>query len=174
MDAPLLDTASLLEINATLVVELLAFLLMLFLLGRYVYPRVISAAEARQKAIQAQLEAAERASQAAEERLQEISQRLDDARKQAQEMIDGASRSADQVRAELRRQGEEEAKRQVERAQRDIEAEKQKAIAALRGEVADLVATATERVLGETLDRDRHRRLIDRAIEEVANGGRRG
>lgn len=170
MHAPLLDTASLLEINATLIVELLAFLLMLFLLGRYVYPRVIAAAEARQKAIQAQLEGAEKAQAAAEEKLREIDEKLADARKQAQEMIDAATRSADQVRAELRRQGEEEGRRQLERAQRDIEAEKQRAITAVRGEVADLVASATERVLGETLDRDRHRRLIDKAIEEVARG----
>ena len=168
MHAPLLDTASLLEVNATLIVEMLAFLVMLFLLGRYVFPRVISAAEARQKAIQAQLEGAERANEAAGEKLQEIDARLADARRQAQEMIDAASRSADQVRAELRRQGEEEGKRQLERAQRDIEAEKQKAIDAVRGEVADLVATATERVLGEVLDRDRHQRLIDAAIKEVA------
>jgi F-type H+-transporting ATPase subunit b len=174
VNAPFLDTASLLEVNATLIVEMLAFLLMLVLLGRYVYPRVIGAAEARQKAIQAQLEGAEKANEAAEARLREIDERLEDARKQAQEMIDAASRSADRVRVELRRQGEEEGRRQLERAQRDIEAEKQKAISSLRGEVADLVASATERVLGETLDRDRHRRLIDKAIEEVAGGERRG
>lgn len=172
MHSPLLDTASLLEVNATLIVELIAFLLMLFLLGRYVYPRVIAAAEARQKAIQAQLEGAERANEAAEQKLREIDEKLADARRQSQEMIDAASRSADQVRAELRRQGEEEAKRQLERAARDIEGEKQKAIDAVRGEVADLVATATERVLGETLDRERHRRLIDNAIKEVASGER--
>ena len=83
-------------------------------------------------------------------------------------MIDAAARTADQVRAELRHQGEEEGRRQVERARKDIEVEKDRAIAAVRGEVADLVASATERVLGEALDRDRHRRLIDRAIEEVA------
>ena len=168
MHAPLLDVAGLLEVNATLVVELLAFLAMLWFLRRYIYPVIVRAAEARQKAIQDQLEGAERANQAAGEKLHEIEERLSDARKQAQEMIDAASRSADQVRAELRKQGEEEGKRQLERARRDIEAEKQKAITAVRGEVADLVATATERVLGEALDRDGHRRLIDRAIEEAA------
>lgn len=168
MHAPLADVATLLEVNATLVAELLAFLAMLWLLSRYVYPVITRAADARQKAIQAQLEGAERANETAEQKLKEIEDRLADARRQAQEMIDAASRSADQVRAELRRQGEEEAKRQLDRAQKDIEAEKQKAIDAVRGEVADLVATATERVLGETLDRERHRRLIDSAIKEVS------
>lgn len=172
MHAPLLDTAGLLEVNATLIVEILAFLAMLELLRRYVYPVVIRAAEARQKAIQDQLEGAEQARQAAEERLSDAERRLNEARAQAQEVIDAASRSADQVRAELRRQGEEEGKRQIERAQREIEGEKQRAIEALRGEVADLVTTATERVLGEVLDRQRHQKLIDSAIKEVAGGER--
>jgi len=35
--------------------------------------------------------------------------------------------------------------------------------------VADLVVTATEKVIGETLDATKHRRLIERAIEEVAS-----
>ncbi len=170
--APLLAEAGLLDINGTVIAEIVAFLVMLFILQRWAYPAIIRAAEARQRAIQEQLEAAERARQTAEERLTEAEQRLTDARSQAQEVIDAASRSADQVRVELRRQGEEEGKRQVERAQREIEAEKQRAIQALRGEVADLVATATERVLGEVLDRQRHERLIDSAIKEVAGGER--
>jgi F-type H+-transporting ATPase subunit b len=172
--APLAD-AGLLDINGTVIAEIIAFLVMLGILARWVYPPVIRAAEARQKAIQDQLDRAEHARTESEERLAEAQLRLDDARKQAQEVIDAAARSADQVRVELRRQGEEEGKRQVERAQREIEGEKQKAIDALRTEMADLVATATERVLGETLDRERHRKLIESAITEVAAGdGERG
>ena len=164
----MLAEAGLLDINGTVIAEIVAFLVMLFILARWAYPAIIRAAEARQRAIQEQLEGAERARQAAEERLNEAEQRLQRARDQAQEVIDAAARSADQVRAELRRQGEEEGKRQIERAQREIEGEKQRAIDSLRGEVAELVATATERLLRETLDRDRHRRLIEAAIKEVS------
>jgi len=165
-----LADAGLLDINGTLIAEIFAFLVMLFILQRWAYPAIIRAAESRQKAIQDQLEGAEQARQAAEERLNDAERRLSEARSQAQEVIDAASRSADQVRAELRRQGEEEGKRQIERAQREIEGEKQRAIEALRGEVADLVTTATERVLGEVLDRQRHQKLIDSAIQEVGQG----
>ena len=164
----MLAEAGLLDINGTVIAEIVAFLVMLFILARWAYPAIIRAADARQRAIQEQLEGAERARQAAEERLNEAEQRLQRARDQAQEVIDAAARSADQVRAELRRQGEEEGKRQIERAQREIEGEKQRAIDSLRGEVAELVATATERLLRETLDRDRHRRLIEAAIKEVS------
>ena len=52
--------------------------------------------------------------------------------------------------------------------------ERDQAIRTVRTEVADLVVTATEKVIGETLDEHKHRQLIERSIEEVASGdGRR-
>ena len=169
----LLAEAGLLDINGSFIAEVIAFLLMLAILAIWVYPPIIRAAEARQRAITEQLEGAERAREAAEERLAQAEQSLADARVQAQEVISSASRSADQVRAELRRQGEEEGKRQIERAQREIEGEKQKALEAIRGELADLVTSATERVIGSALDAEGHRKLIESAVAEVASGDSR-
>ncbi len=164
-----LAEAGLLNINATFWIELVAFLLMLAILWRYVYPRVIAAAEARQKAIAAELEEAEKARKEAEDRLQQAQKQLDDARAQAQEVISGAGRSADQLREDLKQKAEEDAKRLVERSREEIVAERQKALDSVRREVAELVVEATERVIGESLDGERHKKLIDNAIKEVAS-----
>jgi F-type H+-transporting ATPase subunit b len=163
-----LAEAGLLNINATFWIELVAFLLMLGILWRYVYPRVIEAAEARQKAIAAELEEAEKARKEAEEQLQQAQKQLDDARAQAQEMLSGAGRSADQLREELKQKAEDDAKRLVERSREEIVTERQKALDSVRREVAELVVEATERVIGESLDGERHKKLIDKAIKEVA------
>jgi F-type H+-transporting ATPase subunit b len=85
-------------------------------------------------------------------------------------VIDGATRSAEQLRQELRQKAEDESKRTVDGARKQIEAERDQAIRSVRTEVAGLVITATEKVIGETLDDTRHRRLIEQAIEEVASG----
>ncbi len=159
--------AGLLTIDATFWIELAAFLLMLGILGRYVYPRIMQAAEARQRTVAAELEAAEKARQEAQQELEQARKRLDEARAQAQEVINGASRSAEQLRAEQKQRAEEDANRQIERARLEIQAERQKAIDSVRGEVATLVVQATEKVVGETLDAQRHRKLIEQAIEEV-------
>ena len=159
--------AGLLTIDATFWIELAAFLLMLGILARYVYPRIIEAAESRQRAIAAELEAAEKARQEAQQELENARKRLDEARAQAQEVINGAARQAEQVRAEQRQRAEEEARRQIDRARLEIQAERQKAIDSVRAEVATLVVEATAKVVGETLDVQRHRSLIDKAIEEV-------
>ena len=163
-----LAEAGILNINATFWIEVAAFLLMLGILWRYVYPRVMEAAEARQKAIAAELEEAEKARQEAQKQLEDAQKQLDDARAQAQDVIAGASRSADQLREELRQKAEEDAKRLVERSREEIVAERQKALDSVRREVAELVVEATERVIGESLDDARHKKLIDNAIKEVS------
>jgi F-type H+-transporting ATPase subunit b len=165
-----LAEAGLLDLNATFWIELVAFLLMLGVLARYVYPRVIEAAEARQKAIAAELEAAEKSRQEAEARLAEAEKNLQAARVSAQEIVAGATRSGEQLRQESKQKAEEEAKRLTQAARKEIEAEREKAIQSVREDVAGLVVAATEKVLGETLDASKHKQLIERAISEVASG----
>jgi F-type H+-transporting ATPase subunit b len=170
-----LDTqpANVLTVNATFFIELAAFLLMLGVLWRYAYPAIEKAATARQKMIAEALEAAARERAEAEERLKEAAAKLEDARAQAQEMIAGAAKSAEQLREELRAKGEEEARRQVEKAVKDIEAARQQAVESVRAQVADIVVLVTEKVVGEALDARSHKRLIEKAIEEIGVGGKR-
>jgi F-type H+-transporting ATPase subunit b len=167
-------TAGVIEINGTVIVEILTFLIMLAILARYVYPRIVEVAEARQRAIAEQLREAERAKTEAEAVLKGAQAKLDDARKTAQGVIDGASKSAEQLRQELRQKAEEESRRIVESARKEIEAERDQAVRSARTEVASLVVAATEKVVGETLDERKHRQLIERAIQEVAGGDGRG
>jgi F-type H+-transporting ATPase subunit b len=170
-----LDTqpANVLTVNATFFIELAAFLLMLAVLWRFAYPAIEKAATARQKMIAEALENAARERAEAEERLKEAAAKLEDARAQAQEMIAGAAKSAEQLREELRAKGEEEARRQVDKAVKDIEAARQQAVESVRAQVADIVVLVTEKVVGEVVDAKSHKRLIEKAIEEIGVGGKR-
>lgn len=163
-------TAGVIDINGTVIVELLTFLLMLAVLARYVYPEIVKLAEARQRAIAQQLHDAEQTRTEAEARLQQAQARLDDARKTAQQVIDAAGKSAEQLRQDLKEKAEEESKRIAEAARNEIQAEREKAILSVRSEVAGMVVIATEKVIGESLDDRKHRQLIERAIKEVAGG----
>jgi len=167
-------TAGVIEINGTVIVELLTFLLMLAVLARYVYPEVVKVAESRQRAIAEQLHLAEQAKADAEARLKEAQAQLEDARRTAQQVIDSANRSGEQTRQDLKQKAEEEARRIAESARKEIEVERERALQSARDELAGLVVVATEKVIGETLDEPRHRKLIERAIQEVASGDGRG
>jgi F-type H+-transporting ATPase subunit b len=170
----LAGTAGVIDINGTVIVELITFLVMTAILARYVYPEVVRLAEARQRQVTDQLKEAEKARAEAEARLKEAEVHLTDARKTAQSVIDAANKSAEQLRQERKQKAEEEARRLIESARKEIEAERIKAIQSVRSEVAGLVVSATEKVIGETLDLTKHKQLIDQAIAEVASGDGRG
>ncbi len=167
-------------INGTFIVEVIAFILMIIFLAKVplpflgipkpVYPWIISIAEARQRAITEQLQQADKARADAEARLKEAEAKLADARKTAETVIEGANRSGEQLRQEQRQKAEAEYQRIVANAQKDIEAERDRALQSARNEVAGMVVTATQKVIGETLDEHKHRQLIERAIEEIASG----
>ena len=157
-----LATAGLLDLSLSFLAEVIAFIAMIAILARWVYPRVLVAAEGRQRQIAEQLEAAQRARQEAEQRLKDAEAELQKARAQAAEIIEGGNRLAEQMRADGRAKAEEDARRIAENARRDIEAERQKALDSVRVQVADLVVAATEKVVGESLDITRQRQLIVR------------
>jgi F-type H+-transporting ATPase subunit b len=162
--------AGVIDINGTVIVELITFLIMLAILARYVYPELVRRAEARQRAIAEQLREAEKARAEAEDLLKAAEAQVNEARKTARDLIESATKSADQLRQEMRQKAEQDAKRTIEAARKEIEAERDRAVRAVRNEVAGLVVAATEKVIGETLDASKHKQLIDRAIAEVANG----
>jgi len=166
----LVGVAGVIQIDGTVIVELITFLVMLAILARWVYPEIVRLAEARQRVVSEQLKEAEQSRADAEERLKEAEAKLADARKTAQSVIDAANKSGEQLRQELRQKAEEESRRTVEAARKEIEAERDEAVRSVRREVSELVVAATEKVIGETLDDEGQRKLIDRAIAEVASG----
>src|SRR5579864_1322140 len=158
MHAAIFLDAGPVTINGTFIVELVGFILMILFLAKVplpflgipkpVYPWIISIAEARQRAITEELQAADKARAEAEARLKEADVKLADARKTAETVIDGANRSGEQLRQELRQKAEAEYQRIVENAQKDIAAERDRALQSARNEVAGMVVAATEKVIG--------------------------
>jgi F-type H+-transporting ATPase subunit b len=98
----LAGVAGVIEINGTVIVELITFVIMLAILARYVYPEIVKLAEARQQAIAEQLKEAEKARADAEQSLKEAAAKLEDARVTAKSVIDAATKSGEQLRQELK------------------------------------------------------------------------
>ena len=167
---PLAEASGLLDLNGTLVAELIAFLIMLAILAKWAYPPIIKAADARQK----QIEDGVRAAQEAERRLKEVQkdveQTLAEARGQARETLNRAHQEAAAEAEELRDRGRKDAEAQVEKARGDIQAEKDRAIQELRAQVSALVVDAAGKVLGAAIDEKSHARLIEESLRQVSPG----
>jgi F-type H+-transporting ATPase subunit b len=161
-------TAGLLEINGTFFAEVIVFVVMLLLLGKYVYPSIIKAATERQNQVEAALKAAEDAKVDVAKSLEEAKKELASAKDGAREIIDRAKREAATDADETRKKTQAEAQAQLARAREEIAAERDKAMQQLRAEVGNLVVSAAGRVLGESIDATAHRKLIDDSLAKVA------
>lgn len=162
--------SGLLDVNGTLVAELIAFLIMLVVLARWAYPPIMRAAEARQR----QIEEGLRAAQEAEKRLaavqEEVEGTLAEARAQAREMINRSHQEAAAEAEELRDRARRDADAQVDKARGDIQAERDRAVQELRAQVGALVVEAAGKVLCETIDARAHARLIEESLQQVSAG----
>ncbi|HLX88361.1 MAG TPA: F0F1 ATP synthase subunit B [Acidimicrobiales bacterium] len=150
--------------NATLIVEVVAFLVVLGFLSRYVLPRVNQAMSDRQDQIRQSLEAAEQAKAEADETRAERQGILEEARQQARQIVTQANTSAERVRAEAAERGQQEYERLVASAESEIALARQRAIEEVSGRVAGLVMSVAEQVIGREVDAEAHRALIDEAV----------
>lgn len=154
--------------NATFFVELAAFLVLLFLLGKFIIPPINRAMTARQDAIReqfAELDEAKSEASAAEE---EFKSQIADARHEAARIREEAREQGAAIIAEMREQAQADAARIVEHAHTQIEADRKSAAASLRGEVGTLATTLAGRIVGESLDdQARQSRVVDRFLTEL-------
>lgn len=150
--------------NFTFILELIAFLLVLGFVAKYVLPPLRRAMAAREAQIRNSIEAADDARREAMESAARRREALEAARAEARQIIEQANEMADQLRDEGRQRGQAEYERLVSAAQGEIELERQRARDEVMGELGDLVLRAAERVIGGGLDEDHHRALVDEAI----------
>ena len=150
--------------NGTFFVELVVFLVLIFLISKYVLPPVNKAMEERQEKIRASLEAAERARADAEAADDERRAVLEEARHQAREIVATANRTAEQVRTDAQATGQAEYERIVGNAEAEIELARQRAVEEAAARMGEIVLEVVERVIGREVDAEAHRDLIDEAV----------
>ena len=150
----------------SLLVYLVNFTLLLVILYVVGYKPILRILNQRTERIRGSLEEAERIRTESEERQEEMKKELDQARQEGQALITQARELADRYRDEERQKAKEEAETFLTRARGDIERERDNAIEEVRQQFADLAITAAERVVERSLDRDAHREVIEKVLQE--------
>jgi len=156
--------------NATLIVEIVAFLIVLGVIWRYVLPPLNRVMQERQDQIRASLEAADRARAEAEETRSQRDAIVEEARQQAREILAQANRSAQRVASESEDRGQREYERLVGSAQAEITLARQRAVEEVTAQVGALVLSVARRVIGREIDESAHRDLIDEAVSVLRSG----
>lgn len=163
----LIATSNFLIPNGTFIVELIAFVIVLGVLGKYVLPLLNEKLVERQEKIRSELAAADEAKADAQAADDERKAELDRARDQAREIVAQAHRNAERVATESQQRASQEYARLVSTADAAIEMARQKALDEASTRLGQLMIEVVGRILAREIDAEAHRDLIDAAISAL-------
>ena len=147
----------------------LTFLLVILLLRWKAWGPIVSALAERETRIEESIRSAEKALEEARLIQADNEKARREAEQTAQQILRDARDSAENLRAEELDKTREQIRRMQEQATTEIEREKVGALNELRTEVADLAIKAAEKILKESLDTDRQRKLVDNFLDDLPN-----
>ena len=150
----------------TLVAQLINFFLLLGLLYLVAYKPVMRMLDERSRRVKESMEQTEAIKQQAEHAEEEVKKRLQKAGKEGMEIVARATLSGEEVRQKAQQAAQKDADALIGRARAEIQRERDEAISDLRKEFADLTVTAAGKVIDRSLDKEAHRQLIDKVLEE--------
>jgi F-type H+-transporting ATPase subunit b len=157
----------LVELNATLIAQIINFLLLAYILKKFVFGKVLQAMGDRQARIVNSLETADRERTAAEELKREYQEQLAQARTQAQAIVEKATKLAEQAKDDILKEARAEHARLMKEAQEEIVRERERAVAEIRNEVVALSIAAAGKVIGQNLDANANAKLVSDFINKL-------
>lgn len=135
------------NINATLIGQMVAFAIFIFLTMRFVWPPIVAAMAERTKRIADGLQAADRAEKDLELAKQKVAEQLTSAKKEAAAIIDSANKRAIEIVEEAKAKALVEAGRVKASAEAEIEQATSRAKEELRSKVVVLALAGAEKIL---------------------------
>lgn len=155
------------NLNLTLIGQLIAFTIFVIFCMKYVWPPISSALVDRQKKIAEGLEAADKAARNLETAKSQIEDELKQARSQVTELLEQANKRSSQIVEEAQDKARAEAEKIMASAQAQIAQDAAQARETLRADVAQLAVVGAERVLGASVDQAAHKKLLAELANEL-------
>lgn len=155
------------SINATLLIQIVAFVLLIWFVNKVLWGPISKMMEERQKRIADGLSAAEKGKrelEMAEKRAKEV---LKDAKEQAQNIIGQAEKRANEIVDDAKTKAQEEAERIRAGAQAELAQEVAAAREQLRGDVAKLAVAGAGQILAREIDATAHQAILDRLVQQI-------
>lgn len=146
----------------------IAFLILVAILAKFVYPALIKAIDARRDQIEAGMKEAKEAGEALEKAEAKVADMLAEARKEADDIIARTHKETTTMVTEAEDKAKVRAEQIVTEARAQLDTDVAKARQALKKDTIELVALATEKVVKEKLDTKKDASLITEALQEKA------
>ena len=155
------------NVNATLIGQLIAFAVFVWFCMKYVWPPLMEAIEKRQKDIADGLAKSERGQKELELAQAKATDQLKEAKTQAAEIIEQAKKRASQIVDEETQKGHAEREKIIAQGQSEIEAERNRAKEDLRKQVAALAVAGAEKILAREIDAAAQSDIVEKLVAEL-------
>ena len=155
------------NINATLIGQVIWFVLFVAFCMKFIWPPLTRALEERKQKIAEGLSAADRAERDLELAQEKATANLKEAKDKAAEIIDQANRRASQIVEDAKEAARKEGERLVAQAHAEIDQEINAAREKLRAEVSALALAGAEKVLGSEVNRDAHGKMLEQLAAQL-------
>lgn len=150
-----------------LIAGIIAFAIVFFFVWRFAAPAMNRMLEQRQAAIAGQIAEAEKAKMEAESLRADYRAQLDQSKAEGNRIVEEARQQAEQVRADIVARAEAEADQIRAKARDEAAGERSRALAEARSQVGDISVDLASKIVGESLDENAHRALIDRYLADL-------
>lgn len=155
------------NINATLIAQILNFLVLVFVLAKFAYKPLLNMMEERKNKIASDLEAADQAKADAEAVKAEYAAKLADARQEAQAIIDNARKTAQAAHDKIMADTKAEQEQVIAAARESIAMEQKKAMDEVRAQVISLSMIAAGKIVEKKLGSDEDKKLAGEIVDSI-------
>lgn len=155
------------NINLTLIGQIIAFAVFVAFCMKFVWPPLINAMQERAKKIADGLDAANRAERDLKLAQEKAGSQLREAKEQAAQIIEQANKRAGQIIDEAKESASQEGDRLKAAAQAEIDQEVNRAKETLRNQVSALAVAGASKILETSIDVEKHNELLNKLAEEL-------
>lgn len=155
------------NINATILGQMISFAIFVWFCMKFVWPPIISAMRERQEKIASGLQDADQAQKDLELAKEKAADTLREAKQQAASLIEQANKRAAQLVEEAKDQARAEGERLKDAAQAEIDQELNRAKESLRAQVATLSIAGAEKILSSSVDQNAHNAMLEQLASEL-------
>lgn len=155
------------NLNATLIGQLIAFAIFVWFCMKYVWPPIIKAIEERQRSIANALASAEAAKKEQSDTKVLVEQEINQARIKAQEIVDLANKRRNEILEEVKIEAEALREKIIEQGHAEIKSERKRVQEELRIKVASLAIAGAEKIVGRNIDEAVNNDIIDKLVADL-------
>jgi F-type H+-transporting ATPase subunit b len=150
----------------TLITQVVTFIILLVVLRFVAYKPIMRMLDERSKRIKESVEQAEAVKEQSAKAEEELKKQMEQASREGQERISRAIKAGEDIKLKAQEDAKQEAEKLLVRARAEIQQERDSAVNEVRREFADLTVLAAGKVIEKSLDKEEHRKLIDKVLEE--------